>query len=60
MTHLCGAPIVMNTIASALEEEPRELPHRVEMMNATATPQPAVIDSMEEAGFNVTHVYGLT
>ncbi|MDB3917912.1 acyl-CoA synthetase, partial [bacterium] len=60
VTHLCGAPIVMNMIASAPEEEQRELPHRVEMMTAAAPPPPTVIASMEEAGFNVTHVYGLT
>ena len=60
VTHLCGAPIVMNMIGSAPKEEQRELPHRVEMMTAAAPPPPTVIARMEEAGFNVTHVYGLT
>ena len=60
MTHLCGAPIVMNMIASALEKDQRELPHMVEMMTAATPPLPIVIASMEEAGLNVTHVYGLT
>ena len=60
MTHLCGAPIVMNMIASTSEEQKRELPHRLEMINAAAPPPPTVVESMEEAGFNVTHVYGLT
>jgi fatty-acyl-CoA synthase len=36
VTHLCGAPIVMNMIASASEEEQRELPHKVQMMTAVA------------------------
>ena len=60
VTHLCGAPIVMNMIGSAPKEEQRDLPHRVEMMTAAAPPPPTVIARMEEAGFNVTHVYGLT
>ena len=60
VTHLCGAPIVMNMISNAPKEEQRELPHRVEIMTAAAPPPPTVIAQMEEAGFNVTHVYGLT
>ena len=60
VTHLCGAPIVMNMISNAPKEEQRELPHRVEIMTAAAPPPPTVIAKMEEIGFNVTHVYGLT
>jgi len=60
VTHLCGAPIVMNMISNAPKEEQQELPHRVEIMTAAAPPPPTVIAQMEEAGFNVTHVYGLT
>ncbi len=60
VTHLCGAPIVMNMIGSAPQEEQRDLPHRVEMLTAAAPPPPTVIARMEEVGFNVTHVYGLT
>ena len=60
VTHLCGAPIVMNMICNAPVEEQQELPHKVEIMTAAAPPPPTVIAQMEEAGFNVTHVYGLT
>mgnify|MGYP002413606148 CR=1 FL=1 len=60
ITHLCGAPVVMNTICNAFQEERCELPQKVEIMTAAAPPPPTVIASMEEAGFNVTHVYGLT
>ena len=60
VTHLCGAPIVMNMIGSAPQEEQRDLPHRVEMLTAAAPPPPTVIARMEEVGFNVMHVYGLT
>jgi len=60
VTHLCGAPIVMNMICNAPVEEQQELPHKVEIMTAAAPPPPTVIAQMEEAGFIVTHVYGLT
>ena len=60
ITHLCGAPVVMNTICNASQEERYELTQKVEIMTAAAPPPPTVIASMEEAGFNVTHVYGLT
>ena len=59
-THLCGAPIVMATLLNAKEEEKRPLPHAVRFVTAAAPPPQAVLASMEAAGFDVTHVYGLT
>ena len=60
VTHLCGAPIVMSTLLNAEAEEKRPLPHQVEFVTAAAPPPEAVLAAMSEAGFNVTHVYGLT
>ena len=60
VTHLCGAPIVMSTLLNATDEERRPLPHTVEFMTAAAPPPEIVLAAMAEAGFNVTHVYGLT
>ncbi len=60
VTHLCGAPIVMATLLNAPEAEKRPLPHTVEFFTAAAPPPEAVLAAMKEAGFNVTHLYGLT
>jgi fatty-acyl-CoA synthase len=60
VTHLCGAPIVMATILNAPEEEKTKLPRVVEFTTAAAPPPEIVLRRMAEAGFNVTHVYGLT
>ncbi|MEI9990020.1 MAG: acyl-CoA synthetase [Rhizomicrobium sp.] len=60
VTHLCGAPIVMSTFVNAKPEDRRPLPHTVEFITAAAPPPEAVLAAMSDAGFNVTHVYGLT
>ena len=60
VTHMCGAPIVMQMIAGADEADKRALPHTVNMFTAAAPPPAAVLADMARQGFNVTHVYGLT
>ncbi|MGQ0483832.1 MAG: acyl-CoA synthetase [Hyphomicrobiales bacterium] len=60
VTHLCGAPVVMSTILNAAPEEKRALTQKVEFFTAAAPPPEAVLAAMAEAGFNVTHLYGLT
>jgi fatty-acyl-CoA synthase len=60
VTHLCGAPIVMATLLNAAPEEKRPIDHEVEFFTAAAPPPEAVLAAMKGAGFNVTHLYGLT
>jgi fatty-acyl-CoA synthase len=60
VTHLCGAPIVMATLLNAPANEKKPLPHVVEFFTAAAPPPEAVLAAMRDAGFNVTHLYGLT
>ena len=60
VTLLCGAPVVMSALLSASDEEKRTLPKPIDFFTAAAPPPEAVLASMGEAGFNVTHLYGLT
>jgi fatty-acyl-CoA synthase len=60
VTHLCGAPIVLNLMANASDELKSGIDHQVNIMTAAAAPPPAILESMAELGFKVTHAYGLT
>jgi fatty-acyl-CoA synthase len=60
VTHLCGAPIVLNVIASAPADQRRPFAHKVRCATGGAAPPPSVIRAMEEIGFEVTHLYGAT
>ncbi len=60
VTHLCGAPIVMSTLINAAESEKRIFPQRVSFNTAAASPPESILAGMAEAGFEVTHLYGLT
>ncbi|MCU4160134.1 acyl-CoA synthetase [Acidiphilium sp. AL] len=61
VTHLCGAPIVMNMMLNAPEPVRAVFAGRgLAMMTAGAPPPAAVIEGMEALGIRVTHVYGLT
>ena len=60
VTHMCGAPIIMNMICNATDSEKRELSATVHMMTAAAPPPAAVLENIESMGFDITHVYGLT
>ncbi|XXK32057.1 AMP-binding protein [Rhodobacteraceae bacterium nBUS_24] len=55
-----GAPIVLNMIVNAKDEERRAFDHTVEVFTAGAPPAPATLAKIETLGFNVTQVYGLT
>ena len=60
VTHMCGAPIVMSTLLSTDDKDKRKLDHVVDFFTAAAPPPEAVLAAMKTAGFNVTHLYGLT
>ncbi len=60
VTHMCGAPIVLNTLANAREDESVRFPQKVRVMTAASAPPPSVIEKIEQRGFDVLHVYGMT
>jgi fatty-acyl-CoA synthase len=60
VTHLCGAPIVLNMLVHAPDNLKRRFDHVVEVATGGAAPPSAVIEAMERMGFRVTHLYGLT
>ena len=60
VTHFCGAPIVLNFVINATDEERRPFDHTVNIMTAAAPPPATTLSRIQEQGFNVTHAYGLT
>jgi len=60
VTHMCGAPIILNMLVYAPDEQKVEFPQSVEVATGGAAPPSAVISAMQRMGFNVTHLYGLT
>ena len=60
VTHMCGAPIVLNMLIHAPADAKVKFEHQVEVATGGAAPPSQVIQEMEEMGFRVTHLYGLT
>jgi 3-(methylthio)propionyl---CoA ligase len=60
VTHMCGAPTVLGMLIAAPEEERRKFPHVVHIQTGGSPPPAKVIQAMEELGFQVLHIYGMT
>jgi fatty-acyl-CoA synthase len=60
VSHMCGAPIVLNALVNMPESAKAAIEHPVNAMVAGAAPPAKVIGAVEEMGIRVTHVYGLT
>ena len=60
VNYLCGAPIVLGMLIDSSIREKIKLDYTCKVMTAAAPPPAAVLQSMQEIGFEVTHVYGLT
>ena len=60
VTHFGGAPIVLNMLVNAADDERRDFDQIVEIFTAGAPPAPATLGKIEPMGFHVTQVYGLT
>ena len=60
VTHFGGAPIVLNMITGAPETDKKKLKQTVYVLTAGAPPPSIIFKKMNELGFEVMHVYGLT
>ena len=60
VSHLSGAPFVMAALLNAGDDEKRDFDHHVAFNHAAAPPPAAVLARMDAAGFELTHLYGLT
>ena len=60
VTHFGGAPIVLSLIANADENDKKNINHKVYVLTAGAPPTSAILEKMDNLGFEVMHVYGLT
>ncbi len=60
VTHYCGAPIVHGLLVNAPAAMKAGVPAGVKAMVAGAAPPASMIEGMEQMGFDLTHVYGLT
>ena len=60
VTHMCGAPIVLNMLAHAPDEQKLAFEKIVDVITGGAAPPSSVIAAMEHMGFKILHMYGLT
>ncbi len=58
--HMCGAPIVLSMLINATDESKAKAAQGIKVMVAAAPPPATVLAEMDQMGFEVTHVYGLT
>jgi fatty-acyl-CoA synthase len=58
VTHLEGAPTVLTMLAYSPDAVPQS--RTVRVSTGGAPPSPAILRRMDELGFDVTHLYGLT
>ncbi|XP_016449155.1 butanoate--CoA ligase AAE1-like [Nicotiana tabacum] len=60
VTYMGGAPTVLNMIVNSSPRDRKPLPHKVKIMTGGSPPPPQILSRMEELGFGVNHLYGLT
>ena len=60
VTNMCGAPTVLSMLLNAPAEARRHFDHVVDLLTGGAAPPAKIIRAMNELGFRVLHIYGLT
>ena len=60
ITHFGGAPVVLSMLVNATDEERQSFNHPVKVMTAGAPPPASILEGVQNLGFEVMQVYGLT
>ncbi len=60
VSHLCGAPIIMQMVSQHIQDADQNIVKNLKMMTAGAAPPEAVLKTMADCGIEITHTYGLT
>ncbi|HEY9572473.1 MAG TPA: AMP-binding protein, partial [Pusillimonas sp.] len=60
VTHMCGAPVVLNMLLNDFHNNGQALSSTVQFALGGAAPPSPVIRRAQEVGFSITHLYGLT
>ncbi len=60
ITHMCAAPIVLNLIATELEQRKVRLTQPLHVMTAGSAPPASLLARADALGLHIEHVYGLT
>jgi len=60
VSHMCGAPVVLNLLLNEFAQRGARLPAPVQFVLGGAAPPVAVIGHARQAGFEIIHAYGLT
>ena len=60
VTHMCGAPIVLNMLMNDFHQQGARMEQPVQFAVGGAAPPSAIIQRGQELGFQIVHLYGLT
>ncbi|HBC48476.1 MAG TPA: acyl-CoA synthetase [Gammaproteobacteria bacterium] len=60
VTHLCGAPAVMRILTETAPSPTQQWQHPVTFCTAAAPPPAPILKAMQQRGFHLVHLYGLT
>ena len=60
VTHMCGAPVVLNLLLNDFHKKGKVLDTTVQFALGGAAPPSPVISRAQKIGFSITHLYGLT
>lgn len=60
VTHMCGAPTVLAMLINLPADQRRSFDHIVQLQTGGSPPPAKVLKAMEDLGFQVLHIFGMT